>query len=156
MTTEKIIKNIQMAVALGYPLSDEETKFLDTALHIQQEPDDWVCTLKCKALIDGGLCGHGGLCCLYESQRIIKENMPLTLDELRKMGGEPVWCSNYQCYGIVKVETCGSWANKPYLVGSRHGDFYGTAVNFEYDIESRGLTLYRSKPKENDHESCTY
>ena len=80
MTTEKIIKNIQMAVALGYPLSDEETKFLDTALHIQQEPDNWVCTLKCKALIEGGLCGHGGLCCLYESQRIIEENEPLALD----------------------------------------------------------------------------
>ena len=26
---------------------------------------------------------------------------PLTLDELRTMAGEPVWCSEYQCYGIT-------------------------------------------------------
>lgn len=34
MTIEKIVKNIQMATALGYPLSSEETKFLDAALQL--------------------------------------------------------------------------------------------------------------------------
>ncbi len=76
------------------------------------------------------------------------ENKPLTLDELREIGGEPVWCNEYQCYGIVKVETIGHWANKPFLVGARHVDFSGVAVDFEYDIEKRELTLYRHKPKE--------
>ena len=52
------------------------------------EPNDWICTMKCTALMDEGMCSHGGLCCLYESQRTIKENQPLTLDELRKMDGE--------------------------------------------------------------------
>lgn len=61
------------------------------ALRAQQQPNDWICTLKCKALMDGGICEHGGLCCLYESQRAIEENAPLTLDELRHMDGEPVW-----------------------------------------------------------------
>lgn len=53
----------------------------------QEEPNDWVCTLKCTALMEEGMCSHGGLCCLYESQITIKENQPLTLDELRKMDG---------------------------------------------------------------------
>lgn len=71
---------------------------------------------------------------------------PLTLDELWEMAGEPVWCSEYQCYGIIKVETIGSWSNTPFLVGVWHDR--GVAGNFEYDIEKRGLTIYRSKPKE--------
>lgn len=71
---------------------------------------------------------------------------PLTVDELREMAGEPVWCSEYQCYGIVKVETVGHWANNPFLVGVWHDR--GVAGNFEYDIKKRRLTLFRSKPKE--------
>ena len=70
----------------------------------QEEPNDWVCTLKCTALMDEGMCSHGGLCCLYESQRTIKENQPLTLDELRKMDGEPVWV---QSPGVPEY---GRWA----------------------------------------------
>ena len=57
----------------------------------KQEPNDWICTLKCTALMDEGMCSHGGLCCLCESQRSIKEKQPLTLDELQKMSGEPVF-----------------------------------------------------------------
>ena len=70
----------------------------------QQDPNDWICTLKCTALMDEGMCSHGGLCCLYESQRTIKENQPLTLDELRKMDGEPVWV---QSPGVPEY---GRWA----------------------------------------------
>jgi hypothetical protein len=44
------------------------------------------------------------------------------------------------------MEKVGSWANELFLVGTWHnGD---AAVNFEYDIKSRGLTLYRHKPEE--------
>lgn len=73
-------------------------------------------------------------------------NDPLVLDELRQMRGEPVWCKELECYGIVKMEKVGSWANELFLVGTWHnGD---AAVNFEYDIKARGLTLYRHKPEE--------
>ena len=65
---------------------------------------------------------------------------------LHLMRGEPVWCKELECYGIVKMEKVGSWANELFLVGTWHnGD---AAVNFEYDIKSRGLTLYRHKPEE--------
>ena len=71
---------------------------------------------------------------------------PLTIDELRKMAGEPVWCADYQCYGIIEVESVGRWANIPLLVGVWHDR--GVAGKFEYDIKKRGLTIYRSKPKD--------
>lgn len=70
----------------------------------------------------------------------------------RTRGKEPFygysgfWEVSVECYGIVKMEKVGSWANELFLVGTWHnGD---AAVNFEYDIKSRGLTLYRHKPEE--------
>ena len=51
-------------------------------------------------------------------------NDPLVLDELRQMRGEPVWCKELECYGIVKMEKVGSWANELFLVGTwlrQHG-----------------------------------
>lgn len=75
-------------------------------------------------------------------------NEPLTLEELRRMGGKPVWCEELQCWGIVKYETVGAWKNKPFLAGVWQNPDFETAVSFEYDIKSRGLTLYRRPPKE--------
>ena len=74
-------------------------------------------------------------------------NEPLTLEELRRMGGKPVWCEELQCWGIVKYETVGAWKNKPFLAGVWQNPDFETAVSFEYDIKSRGLTLYRRPPK---------
>ena len=95
MTREDAIKFAEYAqiMADGKPDVQEFYKLAESALR-QHEPNDWICTLKCTALMDEGMCSHGGLCCLYESQRTIKENQPLTLDELRKMDGEPVWWWN--------------------------------------------------------------
>lgn len=75
-------------------------------------------------------------------------NEPLTLEELRMMGGKPVWCEELQCWGIVKYETVGAWKNKPFLAGVWQNPDFETAVSFEYDIKSRGLTLYHRPPKE--------
>lgn len=67
-------------------------------------------------------------------------NDPLVLDELRQMRGEPVWCKELECYGIVKMEKVGRWANELFLVGTWHnGD---VAVNFEYDIKSRPVLRF--------------
>ena len=104
----------------------------------QQETNDWICTLKCTALKDEGMCSHGGLCCLYESQRTIKENQPLTLDELRKMDGEPVWVQSpgvpeYGRWAIVE----GVGENCLFL----HDDF----TCHEY---GKTWLAYRQKPEE--------
>ena len=71
-----------------------------------------------------------------------QSNEPLTLEELRQMDGEPVYCAEYDEWGIVNVEVVGYWADKPFLGRYSRGVFYN------YDIEMRGLTLYRHKPKE--------
>lgn len=76
---------------------------------------------------------------------------PLTLDELREMKGEPVWCEDYKLWGIVKVESKGPWANRPFLCGVYHSD--GVATSFEHDIRKRGLTLYRRRPEEENNET---
>lgn len=73
---------------------------------------------------------------------------PLTMQELRDMAGEPVYCQDMEAYGIIKCETKGSWANIPFLVGAWHKN--GVAVNFEYDIEKRNLRCYRVGQEERD------
>ena len=73
-------------------------------------------------------------------------NEPLTLNELREMVGEPVWCKEVECYGIIKIETIGRFANTPFLIGVYHDFDLGTAVNFECDIKRRHFSLYRQKP----------
>lgn len=87
-------------------------------------------------------------CARQEQER----NASLTLDELREMDGEPVWCDELKCYGIIKVDTIGRWANVPFLIGMWRSSNCGSSVNFEYDIESRELTLYRHKPEEEPHQ----
>lgn len=74
-------------------------------------------------------------------------NDPLSKEQLREMQGDPAWCKELQCWGIVKCEPTGRWANKPFLIGVWCHPDYKTAVNFEYDIEAQELTLYRRKPE---------
>lgn len=78
-------------------------------------------------------------------QREQENQKPLTLDELQTMAGEPVWCSEYECYGIIEIETVGCWANIPFLVGVWHDR--GVVEKFEHNIIKRRLTLFRSKQK---------
>lgn len=63
---------------------------------------------------------------------VVPPNDPLTLNELREMGGEPVWCLEMRCWGIIKLETIGKWAGMPFLIGALHDR--GVAVDFEYDV----------------------
>lgn len=67
------------------------------------------------------------------------DNGLLPLEDLRKMDGEPVWCEDLECWGIVKVDPDGHWKNKPFLMGHSNG------VKFDYDIGRRKLKLYRRK-----------
>lgn len=74
----------------------------------------------------------------YDKRRnALQENAPLTLEELRGMDGEPVWCETIKRWGIIEVDAFGEWKEKPFI--------HGTSFNF--DIEARGLTVYRRKPE---------
>lgn len=115
-----------------------------SALRVQQEPNDWICTLKCTALMEEGMCSHGGLCCLYESQRTIKENEPLTLDELRKMDGEPIWV----CFidGVVMRDD--GWFILAFLNESQSILEGKHPVYKNLEVYGKTWMAYRQKPEE--------
>lgn len=67
-------------------------------------------------------------------------NAPLTLDELREMGGEPVWCCQYGwkiCYGIV-----GDGDNAKMLTGC------GSSLSLRGYGVGKTWLAYRRKPGE--------
>ena len=71
---------------------------------------------------------------------------PLTVEELKKMVGKPVYCPEINAYGIVKYETVGRWAGIPYLVGVAQHDT-DTMLNFEYNILAQKLKCYKIDTK---------
>ena len=70
-------------------------------------------------------------------------NEPLTLDELRKMDGEPVW--------VVYDDDAGMWAlvevceESIFLTNNLGGR---TEYADDAELEDDGLTVYRQKPEE--------
>lgn len=79
----------------------------------------------------------------YWASLTLQPNEPLTLDELRGMDGEPAWwdAGKGSCWGIICVDSSGIFAGIPFFRGRWRGS------NFEYDIEARGMTLYRRPPE---------
>ena len=75
-----------------------------------------------------------------------ERNEPLTLDELRKMDGEPVW--------IVEEPDWGHWelsADADDYVADREPSFYGMKHNDpagRYGLHKLGWLAYRQKPEE--------
>lgn len=63
-------------------------------------------------------------------------NEPLTIEQLRKMNGKPAYWLEDDSWGIISVDSTGSWKGMPFFRG-RKGE-----VNFEYDIEKRGMEVY--------------
>ena len=80
--------------------------------------------------------------CLVCGNTLPEEATPLTIEELRNMDGLPVWCADFECWGIVMVDKVGRHKNTPYLLGYR-------GCKFEYNIEQRRLRCYRMSFKEN-------
>lgn len=71
-----------------------------------------------------------------------KNQKPLTIAELEKMHGLPVWIADENVWGIVHVDEYGKWAGKPFV------SFYWKSVHCDYDIQKRKLKCYRYKPEE--------
>lgn len=90
----------------GCPMTQEwaeQIRVFTVALEAIEVQNDWLCKKPCKALMDEGVCAHGGIC--LESDAINRvesdtvkgveidqfKNEPLTLEELRQMDCQPVW-----------------------------------------------------------------
>ena len=65
-----------------------------------------------------------------------RDNPPLTLEQLKQMDGEPVWCEDVKGWGIAEIILQN---NKYYL----HLEING--VDFTWDIKHRKLKLYAHK-----------
>ena len=84
------------------------------------------------------------------AQQEAEKNEPLTMDELREMDGEPVWCvdgSGNEMWGLVDanydhvdVIDCQS--------GLWDGAFYNMTGAWENGLHPIGWLAYRHKPKE--------
>ena len=81
---------------------------------------------------------------LAELREIKQErNAPLTLDELRKMDGEPVWVVYGEDEGMwALVEVCEESIFLTNNLGGR------TEYADDAELEDDGLTVYRQKPEE--------
>ena len=69
----------------------------------------------------------------------------LTVEELREMAGQPVWCPEEDAYGIVMCDKHGKWAGIPFLHGVWQQDEVG--VEFNHNIIGRKLKCYRIEDK---------
>ena len=72
------------------------------------------------------------------------EQKPLTIEELKEMAGQPVWCPDEEAYGIVMCDKIGQWAGIPFLHGVWYGDGNGCGVEFNHNIIKRRLRCYRT------------
>lgn len=68
-------------------------------------------------------------------------NEPLTLEQLRKMDGEPVWVEDVKHWALIDIEKGGQWDGVPFAVWAENG------VKFTYNVESRDLHCYRRPPE---------
>lgn len=67
---------------------------------------------------------------------------PLSIEELKNMSGQPVYCPKINAYGIVRCETDGLYTDKPYLVGIQMYNKDICGCQFELDIAERNLECY--------------
>lgn len=66
------------------------------------------------------------------------QDSPLSLKQLREMNGQPGYWAEEKRWGIICVDSAGRWAGVPFF------KFRGDGVNFEYNIKSRRMKIYRS------------
>lgn len=72
---------------------------------------------------------------------------PLTIEELKQMSGQPVWCPEEEAYGIVLCDKIGQWAGIPFLHGVWYNDDDGVGVEFNHNIIGRKLKCFRVEDK---------
>ena len=82
---------------------------------------------------------------LRQQEAVTNRNAPLTLDELRKMDGEPVWVVYGEDEGMwALVEVCEESIFLTNNLGGR------TEYADDVELEDDGVMVYRQKPAEED------
>lgn len=116
----------------------QEIRFCENApaLNGCEMTEEWLLTRDaCKLAVEA-----------LKNLRVLESNFrvnePLTLDELQKMNGQPVWIAEENAWGIVAVDSCGLYEDRPFV------KFRYDTIWCDYDIERRNLHCYRYKPEE--------
>lgn len=68
-------------------------------------------------------------------------NEPLTIEQLLKMDGEPVWVEDVKHWALIDIEKGGQWDGMPFAIWAENG------TKFTYNIKNRGLYCYRRPPE---------
>ena len=89
---------------------------------------------------------------LLSAMRTELSGETLTLEQLREMDGKPAYWPEDKSWGIISVDKTGRWSGIPFFRGRWQG------VNFEYNIEARGMEVYAYPPDHIDREAlgCPY
>lgn len=89
-------------------------------------------------------------CARQEQER----NAPLTLDDLRKMDGEPVWTvtTGVSSSGRWELCTCETVCACPLHKVLRCVTAYGEVTDYDLDTYGKTWLAYRQKPEEDDCE----
>lgn len=104
--------------------------------------DEWLDSVG-TVLVGKGLSSYGELIgCIEDTPTLTPPNEPLTLKQLRKMDGEPVYVS------VSGMEISTMWALIEYIPESRSivltNNLGGRSEYFDDDdIKSDGITIYR-------------
>lgn len=73
-------------------------------------------------------------------------NESLTIEQLLKMDGQPVWVEDVKHWALIDIEKGGQWDGMPFVIWAENG------TKFTYNVESRGLYCYRRPPEEEEEE----
>ena len=71
----------------------------------------------------------------------------LTIEEMRLMAGQPVYCKEEDIFGIIKIEEKGTWKNKPFLVAVWHE--HGAGYSEERTSHIQGAVCKRYPKRAN-------
>ena len=108
----------------------------------------WVLCNNCAAI--GPTCQTKEKAIEAWNRRYEPPNEPLTLEELRQMDGEPVWCVDglgNQCWCLVNCDD-GLPCCYDNETGLWEGSFYDTTGDREYGLHQNGWRAYRRRPEE--------
>ncbi|MDY3691810.1 MAG: hypothetical protein SO072_07555 [Dysosmobacter sp.] len=80
-------------------------------------------------------------------------NEPLTLDELRKMDGEPVWWWNKSAKPVCTICVWDRFMDEPMFANYDWQSEYTLKLSKYKWLKKCGYKPYRQKPEEDDHEA---
>ena len=72
---------------------------------------------------------------------LTQPNVPLSIEQLREMDGEPVWVEEVEHWALIDVEKGGQWDGVPFAIWAENG------TKFTYNIMNRNLHCYRRPPE---------